>query len=149
MKRTVTRDPFFDKQPEMKFVDDLKRPLHTKAPAYYGTRAAKSSEFDAGRIYIAQKYPDDPDGLLDTVYQDLDLFFQVYGIGGNQYPIRITKGETEKFEAYSIDITADGITVTANDTEGVRRALIYIEDELRRREAAFLEPCTIYRTPHI
>lgn len=149
MKRTVTRDPFFDKQPEMKFVDDLKRPLHTKAPAYYGTRAAKSSEFDAGRIYIAQKYPDDPDGLLDTVYQDLDLFFKVYGIGGNRYPIRITKGETEKFEAYSIDITADGITVTANDTEGVRRALIYIEDELRRREAAFLEPCTIYRTPHI
>ena len=149
MKRTVTRDPFFDRQPDLSFIEDLKQPLHATAPAYYGQRTATGNEFNANGLYIAEKYPEDPDGLLDTVYADLDRFFKVYGIGGSRYPIHIVKGETQKFEAYVIEMTAEGITVTANDTEGVRRALIFIEDELRRREGAFLEPCTISRAPHI
>jgi len=89
------------------------------------------------------RYPDDPEGLLETVYADLDRFFAVYGMGGDRYPVNIVKGDTERFEAHIIEITKDGITVTANDTEGVRRALIYIEDELRRSEAAFLVPRTV------
>ena len=83
------------------------------------------------------------------MYADIDRFFNVYGIGGDRFPIFIEKGETEKFEAYVIEIAADKITVTADDTEGVRRALIYIEDELRRREGAFLEPATVKRAPHL
>lgn len=149
MKRTVKIDPFFDRQPKLSFIDELRRPLHEKAPVFYGKRTAQSGEFDAVGLYVAEKYPDDPDGLLETVYDDIARFLDVYGIGGRRYPIRIKKGKTEKFEAYVIEITPEGITITANDTEGVRRALIYIEDELRRREGAFLEPCTVKRAPHI
>ncbi len=149
MERTIKLDPFFDKQPELSFIEELKRPLHAKAPKNYGNRPIKDGEFEVGGIYIAKKYPDDPENLLETVYTDLDLFFKVYGIGGERYPIVIKKGETEKFEAHIIEITPEGITITANDTEGVRRALIYIEDELRRREGAYLEAGTVKRAPHI
>ena len=133
MISTPRIDPFFDRQPPMSFIDELRRPLHEEKPPYYGKRAPKKGEFDANGIYISQPYSDDPEGLLETVYRDIDRFLDVYGIGGDRYPIVIKKGKTEKFEAYVIEITPEGITVTADDTEGVRRALIYIEDELRRR----------------
>ncbi len=149
MISTPRIDPFFDRQPPMSFIDELRRPLHEEKPPYYGKRSLKKGKFDAEGIYIAQRYPDDPEGLLETVYDDIDRFLSIYGIGGDRYPIVIKKGETEKFEAYVIEITSEGITVTANDTEGVRRAIIYIEDELRRREGAYLEPCIIKRAPHI
>ena len=149
MQTTGRIDPFFDRQPPMSFIDELRRPLHEQKPPYYGKRDKKDGEIDVKGIYLANRYPDDPDGLLETVYCDLDRFFSLYEIGGDRFPIVIKKGKTEKFEAYVIEIAPDKITVTANDTEGMRRALIYIEDELRRREGAFLEPCTIKRAPHI
>ncbi len=149
MKRTVKLDPFFDKQPPLSFIEDLKKPLHVKAPDYYGKREIGENEIDAHGIYLDTLYPDDPDGLLETVYSDIKLFFDIYGIAGDKYPIKIEKGETECFEAYTVTVSADGIVVTANDTEGVRRALIWIEDELRRRENAYLEPGTTKRVPHI
>ncbi len=149
MKRTVKTDPFFDKQPKMTFIEELSSPFHKEAPSYYGKRDREGGEIDARGIYIAERYADDPDGLLETVYADLAKFFKVYGIGGERYPIRIVKGETECFEAYSVVIAEEGITVTASDTEGVRRALIYIEDELRISEAAYLKPTKVTRVPHL
>ncbi len=149
MERLVKIDPFFDKQPPLSFVEDLKKPLHVSKPEYYGKREIEAGEIDAHGIYIDTLYPDDPDGLLETVYTDLKLFFDIYGIGGDKYPIKIVKGEVEGFESYTVEVTADGIIVTANDTEGVRRALIFIEDELRRRENAYLEVGVTKRVPHI
>ena len=149
MRTSGRIDPFFDRQPPMSFIDELRRPLHEQKPPYYGKRAKKEGEIDASGIYFAELYPDDPEGLLKTVYDDLNDFFRLYEIGGSRFPIAVKKGKTEKFEAYVIEIRGDGITVTADDTEGVRRALIFIEDELRRREGPFLEPCTIERAPHI
>ena len=149
MRTSGRIDPFFDRQPPMSFIDELRRPLHEQKPPYYGKRAKKEGEIDASGIYFAELYPDDPEDLLETVYDDLNDFFRLYEIGGSRFPIAVKKGKTEKFEAYVIEIRGDGITVTADDTEGVRRALIFIEDELRRREGPFLEPCTIERAPHI
>lgn len=149
MKRLVKIDPFFDKQPPLSFVEDLKKPLHSSRPEYYGIRKKDEGEVDAHGIYIDTYYPDDPDNLLETVYNDLELFFNVYGIGGDKYPIKIVKGHVGCFESYVVEISENGITITADDTEGVRRGLIFIEDELRRRENAFLEPGTTKRVPHI
>jgi len=149
MERLVKIDPFFDKQPPLSFIEDLKKPIFVTAPEYYGKSEIEDGEIDAHGIYIAEQYPDDPDGLLETVYADFARFSDIYGIAGDKYPIKLTKGETSCHEAYTVEITAEGITVTANDTEGIRRAVIYIEDELRRRENAFLEPGTVNRVPHI
>nr|MBQ4318276.1 hypothetical protein [Clostridia bacterium] len=149
MERLVKLDPFFDKQPPLSFIEDLKKPLHAFAPEYYGKREKDDNEIDAHGLYLDTLYPDDPDGLLETVYADIKLFFDIYGIAGDKYPVKIVKGETECFEAYTVEITAEGVIITANDTEGVRRALIWLEDELRRRENAYLEPGTTKRVPHI
>ena len=75
MERLVKLDPFFDKQPPLSFVEDLKKPLHTSAPEYYGKREKDENEIDAHGLYLDTLYPDDPDGLLETVYADIKLFF--------------------------------------------------------------------------
>lgn len=149
MKRTVFRDYYFDKQPPMAFVEQLKQPVHQTKPDYYGKRTMENGEIDARGIYLAQMFPDDPDGLLEVSYKDFARFTEIYGIGGNHYPVTVCKGSTACFEAYTVEITAEGITVTAEDTEGVRRALIYIEDLLRSSEHAYLTPGVVKRVPKI
>ena len=149
MKRVVWRDPYFDKQPPMSFIEELKKPLFSEKPAYYGKSTMEAGEVDVHGMYLDTLYPDDPENLLQTSYEDIKTFLKVYEIEGDRYPILIRKGKTECFEAYEIEITAENIIITAEDTEGVRRALIHIEDKLRSREDAFLTAGKISRVPKI
>ena len=148
MQRTVFTDPYYYKQPSMTFIDELKTPLHNEKPLHYGKRAMEQGEVDLKGIYIAEKFEDD-NGLLDTSYRDFELFLKVYEIGGNRVPVRLVKAETEMFEAYSVEIKQDEIIISANDTEGIRRGLVYLEDLLRESEAAFLNPQKITRKPFV
>ena len=149
MKRINKLDYYFDKQPPLTFIEELKKPYHQCKPTGYGTRPIAPGEIDAHGLHLAVRYPNDPEGLLETIYADFDRFLEVYEIGGNAFPVTLCHGTTPCFEAYSISVTATGVTVTAADTEGIRRGLIYLEDELRRRENAFLEPGEIHRQPYI
>ena len=148
MKRTVKRDCWFDKQPPMTFIDELKTPLHSQKPAGFGLRAIAQGEADVSGLWLDWNFPD-PKGLLETIDADLNLFITLCGIAGDRYPIRIVEGETPCFEAYAVDVRENECVVTAADTEGVRRALIWIEDELRRREGAFLPLGRIEKKPFL
>lgn len=149
MKRTQWQDPFFLNQPPLRFVDDLCAPVHMAAPERYGTRPMEEGEVDVRGLYIAQAFDADPDGLLETVYRDFQRFTVLYGIAGDRFPIRLCRGITPCFEAHRIEVTPEGITVTAADTEGIRRGLIRLEDDLRRSEAHFLTPGITERRPYI
>lgn len=149
MRRTNKIDPFFDKQPPLTFVEELKEPLHKEKPKYYGTRKREEREVDVKGLYLANQFGNDPDNLLETIYIDFQKFLRIYEIDGNKFPIFLEHGETDCFEAYKIIISKDNIRIIANDTEGIRRGIIYIEDELRRREGAFLEEGEIHRKPFI
>ena len=104
MKRTIKKDPFFEAQPPLSFVEDLKKPLHLKKPKNYGTRERTEQEIDARGLFIAEFFPDDPDGLLETIYDDFKRFTACFEIAGNRFPVVLKKGETECFEAYKIVI---------------------------------------------
>ena len=147
MKRTVLTDPYFYNQPPMNFIDDLRKPLHDEKPSYYGCRTIEADEIDVHGLYIKSKFPEDPENLLETVYNDFELFLKVYEIGGNKFPVYLEKAETECFEAYSIEMCEDKIVISANDTEGIRRGIIFLEDELKISENAFLKPFKISRKP--
>ncbi|MBR6747441.1 MAG: hypothetical protein IKM07_00770 [Clostridia bacterium] len=146
MIRTVKRDPWFDKQPPLSFIEDLKTPVHMAPPADFGKRAVASGEVCVKGLWIDNQFPD-PNGLLVTVIEDFDRFACICGIEGESFCIRIVEGETPCFEAYSISVSKSGITITAADTEGVRRALIWLEDEMRRREGPYLPLGKIDRKP--
>ena len=146
MKRQTSQDEFFDLQPPLSFIEYLKAPVHTARPARFDRTTAEEGEVSVRGIYLDHRFPD-PEGLLDTVTADFSLFVSLCGIGGGRFPIRLQKGPTPCFEAYIIEVTETGCTITAGDTEGIRRGLIYLEDEMTAREGAFLPLGRIERKP--
>ena len=144
MKRQIKTDPFLTLQPQKLFVAELKNPVHAEKPSYFHTRTVEKGEVDVYGMYLVEEYVDE---LLETIYADFNNFLKVYKIGGNRYPVITRKGETEKFESYQIITDGEKTILIANDTEGIRRGLVYLEDEMRRREGAFLKAGKTERSP--
>ena len=144
------RDEFYDKLPKITFDKDLALPLHTEKPPMWGVRAANDGEVMISSLSVERTFPDE-DGLLKTAYDDFLSFMDCVGIekadGG--FFLRLEKRELDCFEAYKIAVSREGITVTSGDTEGVRRALIFIEDEMKRRSGSILPLGEISRKPFI
>lgn len=145
---SVRIDSFFDKQPPLLFVDELKKPVHLVKPSWFKRREAADDEVLVDGAYLSNSFPDE-EGLLETATADFNRFLTLYEVAGNRYPIRIVKGETTVFEAFTIQVTESGCTILSADTEGVRRALIYLEDEMCRRSGALLPAGEISRHPVI
>lgn len=144
----ICTDEFFDKQPEKQFIEKLRQPVHRKKPVYFKRSSKESGEVCVSGMYINNSFPDEK-GVLETAFEDFKVFLQVFELEGGTYPICIISGETACFESYSICVAQTGCTITASDTEGIRRALVYLEDELQRREGPFLPIGEISRKPVI
>ena len=129
-------DPFFDKQPPLEFINELRRPMYTLPPLDWGSRPIAPGEIDASGMYLASECPN---ALLETAWASLRTFLNVYRIGGTRFPVTVTRIAADKPESFRAEITADGVQITG-DTEGIRRALIWLEDSLRRAEGPYLTP---------
>ncbi len=150
MRYRENLDPFFNKQPEMGFIKNLTAPVHTELPKFWSARDLGDGEIKIESIHIIAEFCD-TDMLLVTAYEDFRTFAALAGINESEegMPFTVAYGETDCHEAYSITVAHDGIKVTAADTEGIRRALIYIEDEMQRRGGSFLPIGEIKRKPFI
>ena len=148
MKLRIEKDLFLDRQPDMSFISELTKPLHSETPPNWNTRKPKNEVF-IDKIRIENRFSD-PEGLLETAFLDFDRFLASAGIRkGEGYPLLIEAIETECREAFRIEIGTEGCRIGAADTEGIRRAIIYLEDEMYRREGCFLPIGVIERQPFI
>jgi len=150
MRYRVFNDPFKDRQPSKSFIADLNRPMHQKMPVGFNSRAKKDGELQLVKLNLNFSFPD-RDNLLETSYKDFKQFLSVSDVKltSDGTPFITEKGTTPCFEAYKITVDTDRVKVTANDTEGIRRALIFIEDEMMRRGGTFLPLGTIERKPFL
>lgn len=148
MRRIIKQDEFFDKQPELLFLNDLKAPLHKEKKKTFGKRLPEVGEVLADGMYLVREFPDGG-GLLETAYEDFEAFLHTYDLQGERFPIVTRLEKTDTFEEYFIEIDEMGVSITAGDTEGIRRGIFYLEDELVAREGACLPAGRIKRTPHI
>ena len=148
MRYYQLRDPFADRQPKMTFAEELSLPFHNEPPKNFGKRALSSDEISLEKIRLEIEFSDE---LLDTAYEDFYSFARVYGIEicAQGVPVRMIRERSRCFEAYSIKVAEDGVTVSADDTEGIRRAIFYIEDEMKRRCGARLPLGETERYPFI
>jgi hypothetical protein len=131
------------------FVDELKSVFHRK-PHWNRTKAyPKELDFSKG-ITIIKDYPD-PEGLLDTAWQDLERFFEDISIPKTNCGIRIeaVKEEQDGYESYCIEVSEKYIKIKSGDTEGLRRAIFYLEDLILSSEGPFLAPTLIKRKPWV
>ena len=148
MKFRQLDDPFKNMQPEITFTKDLSKPMHTEIPKNWNKFPLNDGEIDFSEIDLIIEFEDE---LLETAYADFKRFIENMQIKVSKSgkKVIICRRETSTFEEYVIDVTKDSCTVFANDTEGIRRALVYIEDEMQRREGSRLPIGEIRRRPHI
>jgi len=130
-----------------KFVEQLKSPLHAKIA---WQRVARKNEIDLKNgVALEFTFPD-PDGKLATAYADFRRFLAAGGIparGG--YKIIAALAPTSCFEEYIVEANAAGCRILANDTEGIRRALVFLEDTILRSGAPCLPVGKTRRKPFI
>ena len=141
-------DRFFYNQPEPKFIEWLKSPLHESAPEGFGAAEAGEGEMSAHGAYIAECHAPFSEAIA-TATLDFEKFLRVTGTLGCRYPIKILFAEGFSEESFKISVSADGCTLYASDPEGARRAVYYLEEEMIKREGAILPLGDILRTSRI
>lgn len=132
---------------EWKFVEELKTPLHT---VIHWERLEKNeSEADLRELNLEFRFPDN-NGVLETARQDFKEFLKAGKIKTDgSYKIITEQSETECFEAYRVITGESECRIQANDTEGIRRGLVCLEDEMLRAGGPFLSIGTIEKKPLI
>ena len=131
------------------FIDELKAPLWDCHQ--WVERDPHSSEADLGKhVRIVQEFPD-PQGLLETACDDLRVFLAAGNVrvGHRGYVVQTTMAPMLLEEAYRIEVEAERCVVTAEDTEGIRRGLVRLEDDMLHACGAFLPLGTRERRPFV
>ncbi len=121
------------REPEWKFIGELQKPLHAAKPVFWRERPAAEGELSlAGGLEVLMNF-DDPDGLLETALADFGRFCLMLGTGvrdGEAVKLIVEKASTECREMFRFTADAEGLTLQAADTEGIRRGLVFIEESI-------------------
>ncbi len=121
-----------------RFVNDLRTvPYHQ--PVTWVPRSPAAGEVEAvGGLRLVMDFPD-PRGLLTTAVADFRHFLGTVGLRAEAgFPVTCRYRATALREAHTVTVRPDGCELTAGDTDGIRRGLVWIEDELLRRGGPFL-----------
>ena len=122
MRYRVFRDLLEDKQPSFEFLKELNGPVHAHVPPG-----------NLGCARLETCFPDEKN-LLETAYDDFRDYLAASGIRqGPAYRFICQQRESACFEAYTVSFHPDRCVISAADTEGIRRALVFVEDEMLRR----------------
>ncbi|MEK6794205.1 MAG: hypothetical protein AABZ39_05480 [Spirochaetota bacterium] len=133
---------------EWEFIDDLKTPLHSRINWKRNKPASGEADLSGG-VTLSFEFPDHSDSLR-TAYDDFRSFLKAGNIDTNgRYRINVEKAPTACLEAYTLDASMDSCRISVNDTEGIRRALVFLEDEIMRTGGPFLALGRRERTPVI
>jgi len=131
------------------FIEDLKAPMWTRH-AWGATRpGAQHADLAAG-VRIVPGFPD-PEGRLDTAYEDLRSFLAAGGVtsadGGYTIATELAPGLEE--EAFRLEIGPEACRVLAADSEGARRGIFLLEDCMLSARGAFLPLGVRERRPFV
>ena len=130
------------------FVKELQQPLWTKHD--WSPRFARPGEADlSGGLSLIGNIPD-PDGLLETARADLIRFCRAGGISlGGPYGIEILDNPALIPEAFRLEVASNVCRILAGGIEGIRRAIYFIEELMRRSGGPFLPLGVIERSPFV
>ncbi len=133
---------------DWKFIEQLKSPLHTEI---HWKRSKKKKNEISLKNGVSLEYKfSDTKKKLDTAYDDFNKFLVAGNIPSKgDYKIITTKTATSCFEEYIIDIKANSCVISAADTEGIRRGLVHLEDQITSSGGPFLAIGRINRKPFI
>ena len=128
------------------FVKEFEEPIRWHVAWKRRSARADEADMSAGVSLLATF--DDSSGLLDTAYSDLRQFLADTGVStAGGYEIVTGWIETSQFEQFKLEVEPGRCRLLAGDTEGIRRAVYYLIDELLRSSGPYLPLGVIERTP--
>ncbi len=102
-----------------------------------------------GGVALDFQFPD-PAGRLETMHADFHRFLRRGGIPERgPYRIITAQVKTAIAETYRLAVSRAECRILAGDTEGIRRGLVFVEDEMLRSGGPFLKIGTTQRAPVI
>ncbi|MBN1446259.1 MAG: hypothetical protein JW957_09190 [Candidatus Omnitrophica bacterium] len=132
---------------EWKFIQELQTNLHKKIPLSRRNRKDGEASLDCG-VELDFRFPDDQ--TLSSAYADFRNFLEACNINTcGRYRIIAEKIRTDSFETYIVEVAKNSCRILANDTEGIRRGLVFVEDEIQRAGGPFLTIGRHERSPFI
>ncbi|MCC6488383.1 MAG: hypothetical protein IT364_12875 [Candidatus Hydrogenedentes bacterium] len=133
---------------EWAFVDALAAPLNLSP--HWDREEAKTGEVSLrGGVSVESRFPD-PEGSLETAYQDLRRFFAHASIPvDGPYRIVTEQIPAQQPEAFRLVVSGNECHIQSGDAEGIRRAIYFVEDELLGAEGPFLTIGETVRVPFI
>lgn len=132
------------------FIKILTKPIHSD-PTFASKRTeAKNNEISLSAIDFCWNFVDS-EGVLETAKVDFEKFLSSSDIkiSTDGIPFSVEFQENLHQEEHIISVTKSSVKLSASDTEGIRRGLIFIEDEMKRRCGTFLPLGEIRRKPFI
>ena len=140
--------PISPGESDWRFVETLAAPM-TWHPHWTRTEKGDKEASLQGGVQVVASFPDG-DKLLETAYEDLGSFFSAVGIpASGPYRVITEQVPTEVAEAFTLEISANECRIQANDAEGIRRGIYFLEDELLRADGPFLNIGKIEQSPFI
>ena len=124
---------------KLPFIPELLAPLHADKIVWRRLRPRRGEIGLAGGVCL--NFDAFPAPALATAYADFQAFLSAAGIPafqhagatrveGGQFAVRLQSGAVSGRESYRIAVDDAGCVITAEECEGVRRALILLEDEI-------------------
>jgi len=149
MNINLTDIPASPAEKDWTFIEELRtRPYHQ--PVAWTRRKPQAGEVSFPGGFRLEPQFADPHQLLDTAFLDFRYFLSTAGLRHDgAYPLVTRRIPTTIREEYQLRISDAGCELGANDTEGIRRGLVWIEDELLRRGGPFLPRGRFTRRPLI
>ncbi len=141
-------DPFFKKQPSFSFKQDLEKAVYATKPSHFGKRdKAQNEVYINGAVLCASDF--DQNACLETVFADFKGFIRLF-LGSDEDGFKFTMHQTDyESEHFRLEIDETECKIFAGDSEGIRRALYFIEDEIIRLDGPFLPRGTTEQKPFI
>lgn len=134
---TSSAQPYPEPPPRdsWKFMDDLAR----REPArLQWTRRAGAGELDiSGGLRIEDAYGTGEN--LATAVAELNAFFRDAGLPENgKVPLKFARGKVAGRESYRLNAGESGVELIAEDDEGMRRGIYFLENLMASQNGAFL-----------
>ena len=141
-----SKEPPQPPREEWQFIRELRQREKRTFPPYPGSIDRETIKL-AGGIRLVRNFPDSA-GMLETAYEDLTHFLTENGIRDNgDYEIITATGNGLPDDSFKISITSHCCRITAENREGIRRGIYYLEDLLLSSGGPFLPPGETTRMP--
>lgn len=125
--------------PDALFANILSQPLHHPLGWKRGETAGKSELSLAGGVRMDDASVPFPANHLDTALDDFRTFLTCQSIAVDEgIPIRFERLSGEATGRYGVEIAENAVTISSDGADGIRRGLVWMEDEMQGRGGPFL-----------